>query len=352
MFMTENYIAKSKLCELQSDASKCPDKDFTIAYPIGLNKLPSLIPERSQAESLEIINNFCLYYFNQTPSYLTNCFTSGIINLLETICKEDQKSEIAIMDPGFEMYQHYVTDVKAKPQFYQQALTGEINFTNLEQLINKNTKAIIIASPDNPRGSSIDFLQLEKLCQTCSKHGIHLIIDQTFALLNFEKDSNPSDLLNFVSSFSTLEYTVITDTGKFIHTDKKLTCIFSTIEIPNLPSAKIDYFAEMIESLNLDNNLAIVRSAIETNFKVLKTKSPNIEVLQQNPSSIALVDISKTNMSANEFINKSFFEHGYSFIAGEVFGANTRSKDIMSSYIRIALARDPEEFKKMLDQVF
>ncbi len=61
----------------------------------------------------------------------------------------------------------------------------EFDFNELEQLQNARTRAIIVVNPNNPTGSFLKLVELERLVAFCEKHQLAIISDEVFADYGF-----------------------------------------------------------------------------------------------------------------------------------------------------------------------
>ena len=75
----------------------------------------------------------------------------------------------------------------------------EINIEKLEELITKNTSLIIINNPNNPTGSYMNKLKINKLVSMLEKYpDIFILSDEIYSKIIFENEKMPS-LLNYES---------------------------------------------------------------------------------------------------------------------------------------------------------
>ncbi|MFZ5590434.1 MAG: pyridoxal phosphate-dependent aminotransferase [Bacillota bacterium] len=120
----------------------------------------------------------------------------GLNVVLKTLL--DPGDEVIVLKPYFVEYRFYIAN--------HQGVTVEVatdqyflpDFIALEQAINKNTKAIIINSPNNPTGVVYDENVLRQLGQLLNKKQqelqkeIYLISDEPYAKIVYENTKVPS----------------------------------------------------------------------------------------------------------------------------------------------------------------
>jgi len=95
----------------------------------------------------------------------------------------DPGDEIILIDPYFVAYKQLALMCSAKPIFVDQ------NLTNIEKVISKKTKAIVVNSPSNPTGKLFNKQALRKISAIAQKHNLTVISDETYK--NFVFDVEP-----------------------------------------------------------------------------------------------------------------------------------------------------------------
>jgi len=90
--------------------------------------------------------------------------------------------EVLIADPSWPYYEQIARIVGAKPVFYP--LRDEYNFIpnvdEIEALINKKTKMIIVNTPHNPTGVVFSRKVLEKIAFIAKKHDLAVLSDEAY----------------------------------------------------------------------------------------------------------------------------------------------------------------------------
>ena len=65
----------------------------------------------------------------------------------------------------------------------------EVDFDELEGLIQPNTKVLAINSPNNPTGYTFTNEEMERLCRICKEHGIYLFSDEVYKGLEMDGET-------------------------------------------------------------------------------------------------------------------------------------------------------------------
>ena len=113
----------------------------------------------------------------------------------------EEKNEIIYPDPGFPIYRSMInfSGAKGVPLNLFEEDNFEINIEKLEELITKNTSLIIINNPNNPTGSYMNKLKINKLVSMLEKYpDIFILSDEIYSKIIFENEKMPS-LLNYES---------------------------------------------------------------------------------------------------------------------------------------------------------
>lgn len=67
----------------------------------------------------------------------------------------------------------------------------ELDFDELEKLIQPNTKVIAINTPNNPTGYTLTEEEIQKLCDIAEKHGIYIFADEVYRGIDLDGQKRP-----------------------------------------------------------------------------------------------------------------------------------------------------------------
>lgn len=106
-----------------------------------------------------------------------------LFNAIFAVCEAGD--EVIIPTPGWVSYEEMVKLAGATPVFVEclEEEGFELNLTAIEKAIHKNTKAIIINTPNNPTGAVYKKETLEKLGEMAVKHQFYVITDEVYEKL-------------------------------------------------------------------------------------------------------------------------------------------------------------------------
>lgn len=131
------------------------------------------------------LNNRFGTNYKFTNLYMT-CGAAASLCITIRALTESNNDEILAMAPYFTEYKVFVESQGATFGIVPANETFGINFTELDKMINKNTKAIIVNSPNNPSGVVYSEDELKKLAELLLNkekefnHSIYLICDEPY----------------------------------------------------------------------------------------------------------------------------------------------------------------------------
>lgn len=221
----------------------------------------------------------------------------------------------------------------------------DIDFEKLEKVITNKTKVILLNTPNNPTGKIFTQYELQKIAELACEHNFYIISDEIYEKLCFGNKKHVS-----VASFNKMEERTFIINGfskayamtgwrigyiavpkKFINTINKLqqhintnTCTF----VQKGAVAALDGTDFHIQDYNIK---------LKQRFNLLKEFSYSQDIIKYKISEagfFAFGDISKTNMTSNDFCSLLIEKTGIAMTPGIAFG-----KD-WDDYIRISLAVD------------
>ncbi|ADE39217.1 pyridoxal phosphate-dependent aminotransferase [Candidatus Puniceispirillum marinum] len=119
-------------------------------------------------------------------------------------CVLDVGDEVIVPDPGFPTYFSAIKSLGGtiRPLNLNEKTQFSFTIADLEKLINKKTKAIIVNTPSNPTGQTLSADILHQLYEMANKNNILLISDEIYSRLIFEDESfySPSQCDNCQSN--------------------------------------------------------------------------------------------------------------------------------------------------------
>ena len=115
--------------------------------------------------------------------------------------------EVLMADPGYPCNRHFVhfCDARAVTVAVDAASGFQLTLELIERYASPATRAVLIASPSNPTGTTIAPDELERIHDWCAAHGIALIVDEIYLALTHDGDEHSAarwDDVFVINSFS------------------------------------------------------------------------------------------------------------------------------------------------------
>jgi aspartate/methionine/tyrosine aminotransferase len=131
--------------------------------------------------------------FDPKTQFMITCGTSPAFFLIfSTILNPGE--EVIITDPGYPCYKNYVNFFGGKPVFLPIFEKDGFDFDieKLKQLINSETKTIILNSPSNPTGQILSEETLEEIAGIVKRNDLWIISDEIYSELTYDSKIAPS----------------------------------------------------------------------------------------------------------------------------------------------------------------
>lgn len=301
-------------------------------------------PIRGEKELLDKIVTYLEDKYSQSIEKENISVTSGGLMGLNTIlkCLKDEGiSEVYYPNPGFPPYQFMNKYIGIKLKPYPMINEKEvINFvSNIAKHKDRRTVAFLITSPNNPNGLTLSSDCLNSLTESLANQ--YIVLDNSFESFVFrevKKNSlaigeNIFHSFSFSKSFSLADFRV-----GFVITPNSAWCdqVSRSHWFSQLSTSVISQKAA-IGALNckkdyLENNKKIVQENLENSLAILRSRGINVE----NPEGgfFLWVNIEKTNLSSEGFVQYCLSKYRLSLISGETFGTQG------AGYVRINCATD------------
>ena len=264
--------------------------------------------------------------------------------------------EIIYPDPGFPIYRSMIkySGATAVPLILKEEDDFEVNLENLEQLITKNTRLIILNNPNNPTGSFMNEKKIYKVIKILEKFpDVAILSDEIYSQIIFDNLSMPTFL-----KYESIKNRLIILEGwskTFCMTGWRLGWSVWPNEIINFanklcvndhscPSSISQYAG--LEALNgPKNEVKKIINEFEKRknyiFKELN-KLERITCFKPGGAFYAFPNVSKTNMSGNKFADVALNEYGVAIVPGSSFGNS------INNFVRLSYANSMENIEKAI----
>ncbi|VYU55230.1 aminotransferase class I/II-fold pyridoxal phosphate-dependent enzyme [Clostridium paraputrificum] len=324
--------------------------------------------------------------------------TSGIIELREAICKKLKEDNnlsynsneiivstgakqcladafMAILNPGDEVivpipywvsYPELIKLADGVPVFVEGKEENDYKYTleSLNKVVNDNTKAIIINSPNNPTGTVYSIEELKEIAEFAQKHDLIIISDEIYEKLIYDGKKHVSvaslseDAYNrtiVINGFSKsyamtgwrLGYAagnaevikLMTSVQSHITSNTNSIAQYAGVEALNGPKDEIE---KMVKKFEERRNLMIDRIKNITGLSVIRPEGAFYVMI--NLKNYLGKSINENVINNSVDFSRELLEHEkVAVIPGSAFG--------LDKYIRLSYANSEELILKGLDRI-
>lgn len=150
-------------------------------------------------EILKYEYKFNNYKFNTDNVLITNGSSSSIYLSLKTIL--NSTNEVIVLSPAYPDYEQILDITNNKIVYFDTTpFNYQIDFNELNKLITKNTKCIIINSPNNPTGVVYNIESINNVYKIVKKYNLYLILDNCYVQLSRVQIPNFSKYLDIYNN--------------------------------------------------------------------------------------------------------------------------------------------------------
>ena len=340
-----------------------PPKAFVEALKATLDSPAKAYTNAMGLEALrEKISNFYKRMHGLEVPSSKIAVTSGASAALLMACAAlvDEGDEVLIGDPSYPCNREFMQSMGAKVKLIP--TTPESNYQLSLEMVKanwgENTKGILIATPSNPTGTSVDFNELKTICDFVkSKDGFRIIDEIYLNLADRDSNGNPAQ--------SILEYDdgaiVINSFSKFFGmTGYRLGwCVIPMELAPYIEKLSQNYYIcastpVQIAALECFSDDAINECEGRRDillkrreFVLKRLEEIGLDVpVKPNGAFYVYIDVSSTGMTGMEFCEAALVDAHVSLTPGDDFGVYDTKK-----YVRLSYASSMEELEEGLHRL-
>ena len=270
----------------------------------------------------------------------------------------EQGVEVIYPNPGFPIYESMINYMGgiAVPMQLNEESGYNADIDNLRSLITSRTKLIVVNSPNNPCGSVIPELDLEKIAEMAVENDLVVLADEIYKDMYYGDQEHVSItkfpgmrertviLDGFSKSYAMtgwrLGYGVFPDflvepVTRLMTNSVSCTSVFSQMAAIAALEGPQDSVAAMMEEFTKRRDLVVEGL----------NSLPGITCPVPKGAFYAFPNIRATGMSSQEFANKALYEAGVALLAGTAFGA------FGDGYIRISFANSQENLLEAIERL-
>ena len=278
------------------------------------------------------------------------CITAGgsAALLLATALTVDPGDEVIVADPSYPCNRELVRSFEGKVVDVPTSAATRFHLTAelCERYWSKRTKAVMITSPSNPTGTTIDFNVLRGVCDLAASHGAWRIVDETYLdLADREPDGtevrsvlacDPGAIVcNSFSKFFgmtgwRLGWAVLPDDAAVLEAvDDLATNYYLCAHTPTQHAALACFTPESLAECEARRQELLARRSIVV--EGLAQIGLPVEV-EPNGAFYAYFNITRTGLDAWTFCERALQEAHVALTPGRDFGAATADTHVRLSY--------------------
>ncbi len=270
----------------------------------------------------------------------------------------DPGDEVILSDPCWTNYSRQVLICNAKPAFVTVSADNHFQFTPeaLEAAITDRTKAFIVNSPANPTGGIADLDTLKKLADIAIRHDLYVISDEVYASLLYEN--------NRAWSIAALpgmqERTIIINSFSktYAMTGWRIGFALGPVDIIKNMVKLQENVAACVNSAAQYAAIAALTGTQEPLHEMQRAYQKRREIIVDGFSKIegltcfapqgtfyALLNISKTGMSASDFSMDLLEKERVVVVPGDAFGKTS------TCYVRLSFATSESNIREGIRRI-
>jgi aspartate/methionine/tyrosine aminotransferase len=126
--------------------------------------------------------------------------TAGASAALQLACLSlvDRDDEVLLPDPSYPCNRHFVAAAEGRPVLLPASPQDrfQLSAAGVRAAWTARTRGVLLASPSNPTGTSIDPVEMGRIVTTVREHGGFTIVDEIYLALSFDERYSHSALVH------------------------------------------------------------------------------------------------------------------------------------------------------------
>jgi aspartate/methionine/tyrosine aminotransferase len=128
--------------------------------------------------------------------------TAGASAALQLACLAlvDRDDEVLLPDPSYPCNRHFVAAAEGKPVLLPASADAryQLDAAGVQAAWGPRTRGVLLASPSNPTGTSIDPAEMGRIHQVVRSHGGFTLVDEIYLGLSFDERYGHSALMHAI----------------------------------------------------------------------------------------------------------------------------------------------------------
>ena len=290
-----------------------------------------------------ILRDSILQYYQTNNINHVVVSSPGELNFVAMNVLLDAQDHVVVVSPAYQSLHEVVQALNCQVSYWKPNDKWDFEISDLEELMQKNTKLIIINFPHNPTGSYLSIDKLNKIVEIATKNNCYIFSDEMYHKLVFDPKIELPPISDIYDKGISLWGTSKTfgmaglRTGWLVSQDEDF--LKKVISFKDYLSICSSSTSEVLSVIAL-NHMDIFRlpniKKIDQNIKLFKTFSQNHKAIdsfiEPRAGSTAFVKLNIQNSSL-EFSDDLVQKAGIMTVPAEMFAFDGK-------YIRIGFGRE------------
>lgn len=273
-------------------------------------------------------------------------------------CLANPGQEVLVPDPGFPTYLSSIKMCGAVPVPYplRSENAFQMRAEDIEPLITKKTRLLIINSPQNPTGAITREKELREIYELAVKHDLYVYSDEIYARMVYEAD----DFFSIASLDQARERVILSNgfSKAFAMTGWRLGAVVAPSHVAErmmlllqTTSSCVSTFVQRAGEEAVNGDQQHVRTMMDE-YKARRdllvsalNGIPGISCHLPGGAFYAFPDISSFGLSSEEFSDVMLNKAGVALLPGSNFGAQGEG------FVRICYASSREHIRQAIDRI-
>lgn len=327
MFNTPDIVKDAAIQAIKEDKTKYPPYQ-------GMMELRKKI--------IEFEKKFQNIDYSTNEILVTQGASGALYTALGAILNPNE--EVIIFDPSYIAYYPIVKTFKANPVIIDTTPEDfQLSYDKIKKAITKNTKAIIINSPNNPTGVIYNEQSLSILERIMDEHDIYIVSDDVYNQLVYNE--SPAFLIQNQKYKSQIIYCQSLSkpyamTGwriGYVMADSSI--IEQATKIQQYMAAGVPPFIQQAAIEAFDVDVAPIIEQYKANYEVATEilDQHDIQYIKPKGAFYLFIDISKSKKNSWDFARELLQQEKVAVVPGAVFSKNS------DSFVRLSFSTEYEK---------
>jgi aminotransferase len=268
----------------------------------------------------------------------------------------NQGDEVLIVEPAFVSYAPLVSIAGGKPIALSTSPENGFKVTpeQIKKAITEKTKAILLCSPNNPTGSTLNKAELVEIAKIIEEHDLLVVSDEIYAELTYDET-----FTSFAAIEGMYDRTILINgfSKGFAMTGWRLGLLAAPAELVQV-MLKIHQYTVMcaphmlqigaIEALrNTDDEVENMKKSYlrRRNYMVQKLNQIGLDCHTPGGAFYVFPSIRATGLTSEQFAEELLIQEKVAVVPGNVFGESGEG------YIRCSYATSMEQLQEALKRI-